>query len=177
VVRQLVRAGGQTLRAAGPTAPAGGEGLLDHAALTVTGAGRTVVLPLRVLSAAWKMGFLGPESGAPEAPAGGDVLGGIAAGPAGGGPGAPPAGGDVLGGIAAGPEGGGPAAPPAGSEVPGGIAAGPEDGRNTRPAARPVPAGPEQVVVVSAAGGWARLAAPYGSAYHRVTPELGVLPG
>jgi hypothetical protein len=67
-----------------------------------------VALPLRVLSAAWRMGFLGAEPAEPT------------------GPGAP---------------------------------------------------GPEQIVVVSATRGWARLAAPYGSAYHRLTPELGVLPG
>jgi hypothetical protein len=129
VVRQLVRAGGETLRATG-AAGTGGEGLLGHEALTVSGAGRTVVLPLRVLSAAWRMGFLGPEV-APEGAPAGDAVGPIA--------------------------GAGPT------------------GERIRPAGGRQP-GPGQVVVVSAVGAWARLAAPYGSAYHRVTPELGVLP-
>jgi hypothetical protein len=60
VVARLVRAGAATLRAIAGTASAGmSESLLDHEALTVSGADRTVVLPLRVLSAAWRMGFLG----------------------------------------------------------------------------------------------------------------------
>ena len=61
VVRRLVRAGAETLRSVGPRGAAtAGEALLDHDSLTVSGGGRTVVLPLRVLSAAWRMGFLGP---------------------------------------------------------------------------------------------------------------------
>jgi hypothetical protein len=103
VVRQIVRAGGEALRSAGPAGGTAGEALLYQDALTVSGAGRTVVLPLRVLSAASRMGFLGP------------------------------------------------AAAPA--------------------------TGTEQIVVVSAAGTWARLAAAYGSAYHRSAPGLGVLSG
>ena len=60
VVRDLVRAGREALRAvpAGAAASAG-ETLLDHQSLIVTGAGRTAALPLRVLSALTKMGFLG----------------------------------------------------------------------------------------------------------------------
>src|SRR6185312_4174289 len=50
VVLKLVRAG---------TAAAAGESLLDHESLTVTGAGRTAVLPLRVLGSLTRMGFLG----------------------------------------------------------------------------------------------------------------------
>ena len=38
---------------------AAGESLLDHESLTVTGAGRTAVLPLRVLGSLTRMGFLG----------------------------------------------------------------------------------------------------------------------
>jgi hypothetical protein len=78
-----------------PDATAVGASLLDHEALTVSGGGQRVVLPLRVLHAAWRMGFLGAEpwrSGAGCA--------------------------------------------------------------------------------VSVAGGWARLAAPHGSAYHRTAPGL-----
>lgn len=60
VVARLVRAGAATLKAIGGQGNAGlSESLLDHEALTVTGADRTAVLPLRVLSAAWRMGFLG----------------------------------------------------------------------------------------------------------------------
>ena len=110
VVREIVRAGGEALRAAGPAGGGAGEALLYQDALTVTGAGRTVALPLRVLSAAWRMGFLGPEAGrAPQAAAPGS--------------------------------------------------------------------GTVQIVLISAVGGWARLAAPYGSAYHRSGPQLGVLSG
>lgn len=71
VIRSLVRAGAATLRAvpAGAAATAG-ESLLDHESLTVSGAGRTVALPLRVLTAVTRMGFLGgPGTAAP----GGDV--------------------------------------------------------------------------------------------------------
>ena len=97
VVRALVRAGREALRAvpAGAAATAG-ETLLDHESLTVTGAGRTAALPLRVLSALTKMGFLG--------------------------------------------DGGGDA------------------------------------VMVSATGGWVRLAGPYGSSYHHETTGLGLSP-
>ena len=104
VVTQLVRAGVETLKAAGPggVAGRGGEALLDHEALTVSGAGRTVALPLRVLSAAWRMGFLGDEA----------------------------------------------------------------------PGQTADPTRPERLVGVSTSGRWARLTAPYGSAYHQVTPAL-----
>jgi hypothetical protein len=96
----VVQAGGEVVRAAA-TPGGAGDALLYQDALTVSGAGRTVVLPLRVLSAAWRMGFLGPETDLPAE---------------------------------------------------------------------------RQVVAVSASGGWARLAAAYGSAYHRVAPSLGLLP-
>jgi hypothetical protein len=63
VVAGLVRAGAVTLKAIGGQGNAGlSESLLDHEALTVTGADKTVVLPLRVLSATWRMGFLGDIS-------------------------------------------------------------------------------------------------------------------
>jgi hypothetical protein len=60
VVLKLVRAGRDALRAmpAGAAAAAG-ESLLDHESLTVTGAGRTAALPLRVLGSLTRMGFLG----------------------------------------------------------------------------------------------------------------------
>jgi hypothetical protein len=59
-VAQLVRAAAATLKSLGARPASGlGESLLDHEALTVAGAGRTVVIPLRVLSAVWRMGFLG----------------------------------------------------------------------------------------------------------------------
>jgi len=110
-VRRLVRAGGEAVRNAGPagSGPAGEKALLDHAALTVTGGERTVALPLRVLTAVWRMGFLGPNE-APGAPA------------------------------------------------------------RRRPLAEPQ-------VVVSAAGGWARVAATFGSAYHPVTRGIGLVLG
>jgi hypothetical protein len=97
VIRTLVRAGREALRAvpAGAAASAG-ETLLDHESLTVSGAGRTAVLPLRVISALARMGFLG--------------------------------------------DGGG------------------------------------DVVMVSAAGGWVRLAGAYGSAYQHESPGLGLSP-
>jgi hypothetical protein len=62
VVRALVRAGRDALRAvpAGAVATAG-ESLLDHESLTVSGGGQTAVLPLRVLSALTRMGFLGGD--------------------------------------------------------------------------------------------------------------------
>jgi hypothetical protein len=44
-----------------PSASAAGESLLGHEALTVTGGDQRAVLPLRVLHAAWRMGFLGAE--------------------------------------------------------------------------------------------------------------------
>jgi hypothetical protein len=59
VVARLVQAGAATLKSMGTRRTAASESLLDHEALTVAGAGRTVVLPLRVLSAVWRMGFLG----------------------------------------------------------------------------------------------------------------------
>ena len=60
VVRGLVRAGRETLRAVpAGAAAAAGESLLDHESLTVTGAGRTAVLPLRVLGSLTRMGFVG----------------------------------------------------------------------------------------------------------------------
>jgi hypothetical protein len=60
VVRGLVRAGREALGAVpSGVAAAAGESLLDHESLTVSGAGRTAVLPLRVLSALTRMGFLG----------------------------------------------------------------------------------------------------------------------
>jgi hypothetical protein len=96
VVRDLVRAGRDALRAvAAGAAAAAGQSLLDHESLTVTGAGRTAVLPLRVLGALTRMGFLG-------------------------------------------------------------------DGA--------------EPVVVSAAAGWIRLAAPYGSAYQHTVPGLALTP-
>jgi hypothetical protein len=96
VVRALVRAGRDALRAVpAGAAAAAGESLLDHESLTVSGAGRTAVLPLRVLGALTRMGFLG-------------------------------------------------------------------DGA--------------EPVAVSAAGGWTRLAAPYGSAYQHTTSGLALAP-
>jgi hypothetical protein len=96
VLRTLVRAGRDALRAVpAGAAAAAGESLLDHESLVVTGAGRTAALPLRVLSALTRMGFLG---------------------------------------------------------------------------------GDPDVVVVSAAGGWVRLAGAYGSAYQRTAPGLGLSP-
>ncbi len=60
VVRRLVRAGQVALRAVpASAAAAAGESLLDHESLTVTGAGRTVALPLRVLGSLTRMGFVG----------------------------------------------------------------------------------------------------------------------
>lgn len=44
-----------------PDAAAVGESLLDHEALTVSSGDDRVVLPLRVLHAAWRMGFLGAD--------------------------------------------------------------------------------------------------------------------
>jgi hypothetical protein len=60
VVRALVRAGREALRAVpAGAAAAAGESLLDHQSLTVTGAGRTAALPLRVLGSLTRMGFVG----------------------------------------------------------------------------------------------------------------------
>lgn len=60
VVLKLVRAGRDALRAVpAGAAAAAGESLLDHESLTVTGAGRSAVLPLRVLGSLTRMGFLG----------------------------------------------------------------------------------------------------------------------
>jgi hypothetical protein len=78
-----------------PDASTVGESLLDHEALTVSDGGHRVVLPLRVLQAAWRMGFLGAHPGSAATDC-----------------------------------------------------------------------------AVSVAGGWARLAAPHGSAYHRTAPGL-----
>jgi hypothetical protein len=65
VVLKLVRAGRDALRAVpAGAAAAAGESLLDHESLTVTGAGRTAALPLRVLGSLTRMGFLG-DSGEP----------------------------------------------------------------------------------------------------------------
>lgn len=99
VVRSLVRAGAAALKAvpAGAAASAG-ESLLDHESLTVSGAGHTVALPLRALTAVARMGFLGD------------------------------------------------------------------------------PSQERSVAVAAGPGGWVRLAAPYGSAYHRATPALGLTP-
>lgn len=67
VVRSLVRAGRDALRAVPAGAPASaGESLLDHESLTVSGAGRTAVVPLRVLSALSRMGFLGAGTAGPH---------------------------------------------------------------------------------------------------------------
>jgi len=96
-IHDLVRAGMAAFDAVRgrPDAGAVGESLLDHEALTVSDRDQQVVLPLRVLHAAWRMGFLGPD---PQHSGGG--------------------------------------------------------------------------CAVSTAGGWARLAAPHGSAYHRAAPGL-----
>ena len=60
VVLELVRAGRDALRAVpAGAAAAAGESLLDHESLTVSGAGRTAALPLRVLGSLTRMGFLG----------------------------------------------------------------------------------------------------------------------
>ena len=60
VVLKLVRAGRDALRAVpAGAAAAAGESLLDHESLTVSGAGRTAALPLRVLGSLTRMGFLG----------------------------------------------------------------------------------------------------------------------
>ena len=60
VVLGLVRAGRDALRAVpAGAATAAGESLLDHESLTVTGAGRTAALPLRVLGSLTRMGFAG----------------------------------------------------------------------------------------------------------------------
>ena len=115
VVRSLVRAGAETLRAVPASAAASaGESLLDHEALTVSAAGRTVAVPLRVLTALARMGFLGAGAGA------GVGVGASAGGRAGG----------------------------SGADV----------------------------VVFSAAGGWVRLAAAYGSAFHHQQAGLGLSP-
>lgn len=105
VVRSLVQAGAETLRAVPASAAASaGESLLDHEALTVSAAGRTVAVPLRMLTALARMGFLGAGAGA--------------------------------------------------------------GGRTSGSGA--------DVVVVSVAGGWVRLAAAYGSAFHHQQTGLGL---
>ena len=136
VVRSLVRAGADTLRALpADAAAAAGESLLDHEALTVSSADLTVTVPLRTLTALARMGFLGPQVG---------TGGGTAAGPVGNSAPAGGTGGEAL--------------------------ADPADG--------PVPAGgtSADLVVVSAVGGWVRLAAAYGSAYHHRLAGLGLSP-
>jgi len=50
-----------------PDAPAVGESLLEHKALTVIGGDQRAVLPMRALLAAWRMGFLGAEPAQPDA--------------------------------------------------------------------------------------------------------------
>ncbi|HSV64728.1 MAG TPA: hypothetical protein VLJ59_02315 [Mycobacteriales bacterium] len=102
-IERTVRAGMAAFESArgGPGATVVGEALLDHEALRVDDGDRTVILPLRVLHAAWRMGFLGAPAKAGDPPRAGD----------------------------------------------------PDCG-------------------VSVAGGWVRLAAPYGSVYHRRTPAL-----
>jgi hypothetical protein len=62
-IQSAVRAGLSAFEAVRerPGAATLGESLLDHEALTVTGGGDRAVLPLRVLHAAWRMGFLGAE--------------------------------------------------------------------------------------------------------------------
>ena len=62
-IHAAVRAGMATFEAvrSRPDASAVGESLLEHEALTVTGGDQRAVLPLRVLAAAWRMGFLGAE--------------------------------------------------------------------------------------------------------------------
>jgi hypothetical protein len=100
VLLRLVRAGADTLRAAGALgATEYGQALLGHESLTVSGADRTIALPLKVLSAVWRMGFLGDPATAADAS-----------------------------------------------------------------------------VLVSAAGRWARVAAPYGSAYHQISSALSLQP-
>jgi hypothetical protein len=148
VVARLVRAGAAALQALGPRGSAAGESLLDHEALTVAGAGRTVVLPLRVLSAVWRMGFLGAPGVGGEDTAGTARAGGDAAGTAGA-----AGGGDVSG------------------SPSGGAARGAAEAHGVPGAAGPAAAS----VVISASGSWVRLAAPYGSAFHRATPSLLVL--
>jgi hypothetical protein len=100
VLLRLVRAGADTLRSAGALGSTEyGQALLGHESLTVSGADLTVALPLKVLSAVSRMGFLGDPSTAAD--------------------------GSVL---------------------------------------------------VSAAGRWARVAAPYGSAYHQLSAALSLQP-
>lgn len=144
VVARLVQAGAEALRTVGAAGgPGAGESLLDQETLIVSGGGRTASLPLRVLSAAWRMGFLG------------DVPLPRPAGPLAG---TPFAGGQFVGGLLA-PE------PPRGRSGVGEPVAG--DVKTN---------GPVPQVAVSAVGGWVRLAATYGSAYHRATPALVLSP-
>jgi hypothetical protein len=71
VVRSLVRAGAAALRAVPDGAAASvGESLLDHESLTVSGVGGTAAVPLRVLTALARMGFLGD----PAEPAAADMV-------------------------------------------------------------------------------------------------------
>jgi hypothetical protein len=82
VVLRLVHAGAAAARAAVATSGQAGETLLDHESLTVSGDRWTIPVPLRVLSALWRMGFLGApdQAGAdPVAAAAGDDRGGDAA--------------------------------------------------------------------------------------------------
>ena len=75
VVRSLVRAGAEALRSvpAGVAASAG-ESLLDHESLTVSGPGGSVALPLRVLTALVRMGFLAVPRAAERSGSGDAVL-------------------------------------------------------------------------------------------------------
>lgn len=62
-IHDAVRAGMAAFEAVRgrPDASAVGESLLGYEALTVTAGDQRAVLPLRVLAAAWRMGFLGAE--------------------------------------------------------------------------------------------------------------------
>jgi hypothetical protein len=62
-IQDAVRAGMAAFEAVRdrPDAAAVGESLLEHKALTVSGGDQRAVLPMRVLLAAWRMGFLGAE--------------------------------------------------------------------------------------------------------------------
>lgn len=67
VIRSLVRAGAETLRAVPAEAAASaGESLLDHEALTVSEGDRTAAVPLRALTALARMGFLSRGAGGAE---------------------------------------------------------------------------------------------------------------
>ena len=63
VVRDLLAAGERTFREAstGADPRAVGDALLDHEALTVSGGGESVTIPLRLLLGLARMGFLGED--------------------------------------------------------------------------------------------------------------------